>query len=96
MLPRNYRRIWIRNAGGHTGMNKEHEGAEWEVARREHPRRGMIEDQPIEPVADEIARVAGLAPLSRSAFSNIVSGQVVPTSASADTSRIIARCAARK
>ena len=32
-----------------------------ELTCREHPGRGIIEDQPIEPVADEIARVVGLA-----------------------------------
>src|SRR6266851_3533937 len=42
---------------------REHEHAEREVDCREHPGRGIIEDQPIEPVADEIARVAGLAAL---------------------------------
>lgn len=39
---------------------QEHEHAEREIDCREHPRRGIIEDQPVEPVADEIARVAGV------------------------------------
>src|SRR5208283_3073140 len=42
---------------------QEDQRGEREVSCCEHPGRGVMEDNPVEPVADEIARISGLAAL---------------------------------